>query len=606
MIVRDKYAGGPDSSPTQQLCGRQPHPHVSGNSVTILSAPLCTCVDDSKSGLEGQCRSNQEICAPLDDSISLLSTSLSISLLSTSLSISFICAPCPVTVWMTSRTPSQQLCRRSCSVFSKLHIVQDARRKSTKYVTYILALRRSNSSAAFHLKPSHDKPKQTSTFLYSQHGSDFEPAYSLRHPDPDQQASKNRYAAALYNAFNPDVLYAEVLLLPEWTTPTYTADQIKLNGGVPPAPEPILPSEFIIQLYNPDQQVVVRQKPGSFTSAPSWDFEMPQQSFRAPSSSTLDRTQNDPAALENTPKIGFKWKKDNKLSKDLACFLSGRSLDPDGSRKKHKEPDITVAIFKGLKEITLYEPNLQRVDLEDMKGFEVVLLLGAVVIRDVYFGHIKEAFNIGSTRRLSQPTSPGTAGLLGPSHSDSTRPHPPARDPRLPPTDARTQWEIDAETALLKRQASAEKKERKRQEKREQEQIRKLLEEEERENRRKQAEVDRETERLRRLYGQEDASARPPLPQRPSSYQPSAPGYPQPQFHQPQGYYPNSNAWPGPSINPYATPGAQPGPGGYLSPTSPQQHRVKPKSSFFGFRRGNDDDNGNGNDRLQKKRSAVF
>lgn len=223
------------------------------------------------------------------------------------------------------------------------------------------------------LKPSNDKPKHNSTFYYSQYGSDYEPAYSLRHPDPELPASKNRYAAALYDAHNPEVLFAEVLLIPEWTQPTLSAEAIRLNGGVPPPPEPILPPEFAIQLYNPDQQINVRQKPGSWNSTPSWEFEMPQQTFRQPSASALDRSQNDPAGSDLTPKIAFKWRKDSKLSKDLACLLSGKSTNPDGSKRKNKEPDITISIFKALKEVTLYEPNLQRVEIEDLVSYGLPL-----------------------------------------------------------------------------------------------------------------------------------------------------------------------------------------------------------------------------------------
>ena len=54
--------------------------------------------------------------------------------------------------------------------------------------------------------------------------------------------------------------------------------------------------------------------------------------------------------------------------------MTGKSTDPTG-KKKSKEPDIAVALFAGLKEITIYEPNLYRVEMEDYKGLEVVLLL---------------------------------------------------------------------------------------------------------------------------------------------------------------------------------------------------------------------------------------
>lgn len=335
---------------------------------------------------------------------------------------------------------------------------------------------------------------------------------------------------------------------------------------------------------------------------------MPQQTFREPSVSTLDRTQDDPAALENTPKVGLKWKKDSKFAKDLVCFLSGKSLNPDGSKRKNKEPDITVAIFKGLKEITLYEPNWQRVDIEDMKGFEVVLLLGAVVIRDVYFGNMKDTFNISDGRRLSQTSSPAGLGLTNiPGRFDSPKPHHGygKNDSRIPPTDPRSQWEIDAEATLLKRQAAQEERERKKREEAEQKQIKKMLEAEEREQKRKQAEIDRETERLKRLWGQEDASARPSLPPRhsapPTQWTNNQSGY-MPQ--QPYQYNANPSPYGTFANSPWLSSTPPPPPSVHFNP-APQQptlHHLKPKTSFFGFRRGSDQDDS----RLQKKRSALF
>jgi hypothetical protein len=459
------------------------------------------------------------------------------------------------------------------------------------------------------LKPSSDKPKQASTFYYSQYGADYEPAYSLRHPDPESPASKNRYAAALYDAHNPEVLFGEVLLIPEWTQPTQSAEALRLNGGVPPPPEPILPAEFTIQLYNPDQQIIVRQKSGSWNSTPSWKFEMPQQTFRQPSASALDRSQHDPAGSDITPKITFKWRKDNKLSKDLACFLSGKSTNPDGSKKKNKEPDITVAIFKALKEVTLYEPNLQRVEIEDVKGLEVSLLLGAAVIRDVYFGNIKETFNIAGAA-INPRTAPAAVGLYNSASgalpaSSTVTPGSPPRAPRVPPTDPRSQWEIDAETARLKRLADEEERERKRRVEAEEKQIRKMLEAEEREQRRKQAEIEKETERLKRVYGREDQNVRPNLPPRRGSQQHySDPHVPYHRPHSQHGFYPTSwGASPKPNQGPYlGLPGGQPSQSGFFDSHSDDGHgrRVKPKKSFFGFMHNNEGDN------LQRKRSSQF
>jgi len=407
--------------------------------------------------------------------------------------------------------------------------------------------------------------------LYSQHGSDFEPAYALKHLDPEQPASRNRYAVAIYDAHNPDVLFAEVLLIPDWTQPTLSQDEIRRNGGVTPAPEPILPTEFAIQLYNPDQQIVMKHKPASLTSAAVWEFEMPTQSFRTPSHSHLDRSQNDPTISEFTPKLALKWKKDGRLSKDLGCYLSSRSLNPDGSKNKHKEPDITIAILKSLKEVTIYEPNMARVDVEDLKGFEVALLLGAVVIRDVYFGAMKETFNIAGRRKNSAPSPTHATSSTTPSAPPAVRRTtiPSLPEPRVPPTDPRSQWEIDQETERLRRQAALEERQRKQQEEAEQRQIKQMLEAEEKERRRRQAEVDAETERLRRLYGQQSSS-------------PGGSAY----------------AQQGGSGEPYMA-GAAASQSAFLQPN---QQKLKQKSSIFGFRRHSDQETS----RLAKKKSAMW
>ncbi|ETN40194.1 uncharacterized protein HMPREF1541_04470 [Cyphellophora europaea CBS 101466] len=450
------------------------------------------------------------------------------------------------------------------------------------------------SLPTFRLK-SNRLDKHNETLLFSHYGSEFEPKYSLRHLDPQQHGSKNRYAAALYDSYNSDVLYAEALLIPEWTQPSLSAEQIRLNGGVPPAPQPILPSEFALQLYNPDQQVIVRHKPSKWNQSESWDFELPSRTFRAPSASALDRSQNDPSVSENTPRVGLRWKKDSKLNKDLVCFQSGKALNPDGTKKKHKEPDITIAIFQGQKEVTLYEPNLIRVDIEDIKGLEVVLLLGAVVIRDVYFGEMKNTFNLTEGRKASGSNSTSPRPVLSQvATSPVSPPGVPARDPRIPPTDPRSQWELDAETARLKQQIEAEERQRKKRDEAEERRVKQMLEAEENEARRKQAQIDEETERLKRIYGDQ---------QRPQSHPArrysSDPRQSQPQPQPIQHHYPA--AWGSYNAGPYMS-GAN-AQSSFLTPVPQQNQRLKNKSSIFSFGRRRSEEDGA---KLSKKRSAVF
>lgn len=362
----------------------------------------------------------------------------------------------------------------------------------------------------------------------------------------------------MFDAYSPDVLYGEVLVRPEWTQPTLNQEEIRKNGGVAPPPEPIMPTEFTIQLYNPDQQVVVRRQQPLLGSA-HYDFGMPQDTFRTPSGSMLDKTQHDPAAAGTTPLVNFTWRKESKLNKDMTCFNTGKSTDVVHKRKAtaRKEPDIAVALFKSLKEVTVYAPNLSRIDVEDAKGLEVVLLLGATVIRDVFNGVMKQPFNISdpaSARRRTSSGSPaaaaaaaGPATLVKPNQRQPSAPasnHVPApvvgagaassglyqhptsashqpnqpyhpntqTSSRPPPADPRTQWEIDAETARLQAQSQAEsaqlrkqeearRRERQRQDEEESRRLRKQLDVEEKERRRRQKEIDKETERLRRIYG---------------------------------------------------------------------------------------------------------
>jgi hypothetical protein len=404
----------------------------------------------------------------------------------------------------------------------------------------------------FYIKPSSDNPLSSTIYL-SQNGSELQPEYTLRHPDPNLPASKNVYAVALYDSYNPEVLYAEVLVQPEWTQPTLSAAEIRQQNGIPPPPVPIVPQSFTIQLYNPDQQVLVRQIPGTWNSSAHWEFELPQNSFRVPSVSALDRSQSDPTVSDVTPKINFKWKRDGKLSKDITCVLAGKSTDG----KKNKEPDITVAMFKGGKNLTVYEPNLHRVDVEDVKGLEVVLLLGPAVIKDIYFNASREMFNIGNPtltgantkRKNSGPVIGGKQGPLPPMMSGANQAsavavnkipasqilpqQSAAPSTRPPPADPRTQWEEDAETERLKRMVEREERERERAVRDEQRRIKKMLDEEEKARKKRDAEVAKETERLRKQYGVV-GTAVPPTPPRPQQqYQPPSQLRPQP----PQSYH---------------------------------------------------------------------
>jgi hypothetical protein len=412
-----------------------------------------------------------------------------------------------------------------------------------------------------------------------------------------------------------------------------------------------MPSQFTVHLYNPDQEIIVRHKPKTWNSQPSWEFEMPQQSFKQPSNSTLDQVQSGPAASDVTPKLKFVWRKDGSLSKDFACYLSGKTTTPDG-RKKSKEPDITISILKGLREITLYEPNLYRVEMEDFKGLEVVLMLGAIVIRDVFFTPLKDAFNVVSSPASSRTNSATAEAPTVPSNNNSKKsaavtnansipPRQPTatiplRDTRPPPSqqnlDPRTKWEIDAENARIKQQEEAARRERRRTAEEEERRTRKLLEAEQKAQRKKQAEVDKETERLKKMYGKEDEKSRQQRPNQPnhSHHQSAGPAirvssYNAPTHQARYSHYmptpPQQPPRPGPYMQssaahhssvslrpsqPHPRPQSSMSYLGVAQPrptaSTPEIPRLKERKSIFGFLKPSDGES----NRLSKKRSSVF
>ncbi|KAF1828945.1 hypothetical protein BDW02DRAFT_511104 [Decorospora gaudefroyi] len=300
----------------------------------------------------------------------------------------------------------------------------------------------------FFLKPSTDKLPHHESYYFTQNGSEPDAQYALHHVDPGANEAKNTYAVALFDSRSPEILYGEVLAKPGWTHATLSQEEIRRNGGVPPPPQPIYPTEFAIQLYNPDSQVVVKQATAKWSSTVSWQFSIPQVTFRTPSNSDLDRTLSDPGADANTPRVNFAWRKEGRLGKDMTCYMTGKSTDPTGKKaKKSKEPDIAVALFSGLREMTIMEPNLYRVEIEDYKGLEVALLLSAAVIRDLFFSDLNEQFHINNANVRKNSNTlrarKGSSPLEGPNFT------PPVMTPQPPPAYAAAPSQYPLEKAPL-------------------------------------------------------------------------------------------------------------------------------------------------------------
>lgn len=508
----------------------------------------------------------------------------------------------------------------------------------------------------YYFKPSTDKTRAHEyDVLFTQHDSDPEPRYILRHPDPAVPLAKNVYAAAIVDAYIPDIVFGEVLMRPSWSQPTLSAEEIRKNGGLAPPPVPLVPQDFVVQLYDPEQQIVITEQPGGFAGSPSWTFSVPQMTFRQPSVSALDRGQHDPVADVTTPKMHYAFKRESKFSKDITCYLTGRSTDNASKKRGGKEPSVPVAILtNNYRDLQIYESNLHRFELEDYKGFEITLLLASRVIRDVYLGQRKDFFNIGDSqgprKNSSGPlarlrSSSSTANLplatadvpltTSPSHINTGRtppsgPPPGRRPSQPPPPDPRLQWELDNESARLRIQEDTNRKmlerQRREQEKRDAEEakrMQKLLDAEARdrqkEQARRQADIDRETERLKRQFG-DQASLFPPLPPRPSNRH-SAPGPPA-GFNMPGAYPstppPGHNRPPAQSGPYMQVPGANGRPAASQSsffgesPNGQGGQGMKPKRSFFGLRReGGSDEHGGltaeqQRQRLSRKKSSNW
>jgi hypothetical protein len=414
----------------------------------------------------------------------------------------------------------------------------------------------------------------------------------LRHPDPETPVAKNVYACALFDSYVPDILFGEVLLKPDWQQPTLSAQEIRQQTGIPPAPVALIPPTFTIQLYNPPQQVEVSEKRASFGADTYW-FEMPQWTFREPSGSAIDKSADDPTADPTVPLLRFVWKKEGSLSKDLTCYLTGKSTDNKSKKKGGKEPDIAIAKLENYRDLAIYESNFNRVDVQDQCGLEYVLLLSAATVRDVYCGQRKDAFNVGGVTQ--KKASGGFLGrkkstpvLNANNASNASQKPPTVVNQNLnaygsgPPPDPRAKWEIDAEQKRLQQQqeleraaAEARRRERERVDAEEAARLQRQLDREEKERRKKQQQVDKETAKLLKKYGnQSDLFASrpqpPPLIPPRQQYQPP---------YQYQAAQSQANLGPPPQWGQQRPPiPSRPANQAYLSP-SPQQQQTKPQSS---------------------------
>ncbi|KAF5659854.1 hypothetical protein FHETE_9244 [Fusarium heterosporum] len=483
----------------------------------------------------------------------------------------------------------------------------------------------------YRFKTSSENPLNNILY-FSHNGSDPAPEYLLKRPPPSD--ADGQYAIGMFDSLNTSVIYAEVGVKPDWEAPTLSAAEIRAQNGRQPPKTPVTPESFAVSLYNPDQAIAVKQHPGSWGKTDIWEFELPERSFKLPSASQIDQ-ENRPSITELVPKVVFRWKRDGRLSKDMTCYMTGRSV----GGKKSKEPDITVAFFRAKHDsiLTIYEPNMARVEVEDRRGLEIALLMSAETIKDLYLNPSQDPFHLlgssnGRRRQNSRPAANSSTGpaMTGALNNNGSSSPPRTQTPGQPSnSNAQREAEVEAETRRLQAMVAEEERkrlEREKQEEEESKRIQKMLETEEQERLKREAEVDKETERLRREYGlagQEFESPTspghpsPPLPprphfasgelnvpsnssnppQRPNSVGPTPHGQPQPNFFAP----PPSQAQPsqpGPSENGKKRHGL----GGLLQGAAPYAGPAAASvSGFFSSRKDEDK-----RKKVQKKRSVHF
>ncbi|EWC46394.1 hypothetical protein DRE_04337 [Drechslerella stenobrocha 248] len=492
----------------------------------------------------------------------------------------------------------------------------------------------------FHVRPSADGDPFHQTVLHSHDFQPAEPAYlKTRSKHPDE------YSIALLDAYIPDILFAQVVAKPSISTPSLSLEEIRRqnNGGPPSLPTITLPAQFTIQLYNPESQVVVHQRTSKWTGS-YWEFTLPRRSFRQPTGSRLDAQVALNSALPPSDVSTFRWRKDGGVvsKTSLRCTMlssASSSSDKHAKRKGGSEPDIVVAIMDKLKDVTIYEPNLHRVDVEDKKGLELVLLLTATVIADIYFMTPSTSFNVGvqsavtpstSSQGLSPNGEPSSGRRRSSSTTTTTSPIKQSPTQTLlkipsPPNNAPTivNNNVLRDNAALQRQQLQEERRRAEEEKRrarevaaEENKLRKMLEQEAKERRKRQQQVDVETERLKRQYGSDELvweTLRQRQPQPPAIVEPPLQSQLQPPgsqsqrrwSHQPpprQPLYPvpeSQQARPPPPPEPYLSPYAY---GRPADPQPPQLPRKKASGLLSIFGSGGSSSSAG----LAKKKSSFF
>ncbi|KAA8909963.1 hypothetical protein FN846DRAFT_583727 [Sphaerosporella brunnea] len=326
---------------------------------------------------------------------------------------------------------------------------------------------------------SKDATPTTTRIAFSSLGGPSQHLYTLTRSPTEA----NTYSITLSDAAFPDITYASLSCALSFST---SADS---------TPRVLRPSEFTLNLYNPSSAVTIIHK-HSAIRGDYWQFRLPRSSFLPPTKSSIDASYRPPTPPANEL-LTFRWKKVGGLMTrpQLQCVLA--------SHGKGDEPDLAVAMYYGLGdkagkgEMSVYESNFRRVDCMDLKGLELVLVITARVINDVWWGDVAAAFN--SPHVFAKQKGKSAAAPIPETIPKTTATTTTSTTDAQGRSFAQRFTALQSEDKILASPTPEELRVQRKIEKEQEEILRMLLAEEEAEKRR----IEAETERLRRMVDAE-------------------------------------------------------------------------------------------------------
>ncbi|RPA83104.1 hypothetical protein BJ508DRAFT_413758 [Ascobolus immersus RN42] len=300
----------------------------------------------------------------------------------------------------------------------------------------------------YRYQPDRNNPLRT-TISFSQNSSVPSPRYVKIHAE----STPNAYQFSLHDSTFTDQVFAACSAILEPLHGTLNVDTVrkerrKSSFGLEDSSSSSqfrIPSKATIRLLNPDFDITLTQHtPSGPFGTPYWEFALPLIPFSQPTPSLLDRSLPQTSEL-----VYFRWKRDSVLSRStLKCTYHPTPL-PGSGKKGADEPDITIAlfanwegssketggVFQGKGELTVFEMNQRRLEIQDWKGLEVALVCTARCLADVWFGgNRRELFQVGASP-VGTPSGGATTNGAAPTNGYGM----PGRTPSYPPPQQQQQ-----------------------------------------------------------------------------------------------------------------------------------------------------------------------